>query len=166
MFGVVDYDREVFLALLERTVFRYGWNLHAYCLMGNHFHLVLDTPGANIAAGMRDLKSSYATWFNDGRPRTGALFERRYFDELLDVEAHLFETTRYVVLNPVRAGLCRRPEDWVWSSYRAMIGLVAKPRFLCLDLLHGMFGGSAKAPVRYARFVADALAPRRRGMAR
>src|SRR4029077_6524880 len=79
IFGVVDGDRFVFSALLANTVRRYGWNLHAYCVMGNHFHLVLDTPYSNIGDGMRDLKSTYALWFNGARGREGHLFERRYY---------------------------------------------------------------------------------------
>ena len=157
IFGVIAGDRPVFIRLLERTVLRYGWNLHAYCLMGNHFHLVLDTPEANIAAGMRYLKSAYALWFNDLKPREGHLFERRYYGGVVDREAHLFAACRYIVLNPVRAGLCRDPADWEWSSYRATAGLIALPTFLRVDFIHELFGGPPAAARRYAQFVADAL---------
>lgn len=155
IFGVVDGDRPVFVRLLERTVERYGWNLHAYCLMGNHFHLVLDTPGSNIGSGMQYLKSAYALWFNDLKPRSGHLFERRYFGDVLELEAHLFAVCRYVVLNPVRARLCSHPADWQWSSYRATAAIVTPPAFLRVDLLRGMFGGGNAASSRYARFVSD-----------
>ena len=154
IFGVVDGDRAVFHALLARTVDRYGWNLHAYCLMGNHFHLVFDTPGANIAAGMQHLKSTYALWFNGGRPREGCLFERRYFSRVVEDEWGAAEVCRYVVLNPVRARLCRHPADWAWSSYRASAGIIDVPPFLRCDLLHELVGGSRK----YAAFVAAGLA--------
>jgi REP element-mobilizing transposase RayT len=158
IFGVLPGDRAVFLKLLERTVTRYGWIVHAYCLMGNHFHLVLETPEANIAAGMQYLKSSYALWFNDCKPREGHLFERRYFSAVLDREHHLFNVCRYVVLNPVRAGLCRHPADWAWSSYRATASIVEKPAFLTVAFVHALFGGSM--PWRhYIQFVADALGP-------
>jgi REP element-mobilizing transposase RayT len=157
IFGVVDGDRAVFIKLLERTVKRYGWQLHAYCLMGNHFHLVLDTPGANIAAGMQYLKSSYALWFNEAKPREGHLFERRYYSGLVDREAHFFAACRYVVLNPVRAGLCRHPADWPWSSYRATAALVTPPAFLRTEFVHELFGGQPAGAKRYAQFVADAL---------
>ena len=90
IFGVVDGDRFVFVALLAATVRRYGWNLHAYCVMGNHFHLVLDTPYSNIGDGMRYLKSSYALWFNALRGREGHLFERRYFAAQLDLVHAIF----------------------------------------------------------------------------
>jgi REP element-mobilizing transposase RayT len=157
IFGVMDNDRAVFMRLLERTVLRYGWQLHAYCLMGNHFHFVLDTPGANIGAGMQYLKSAYALWFNEVKPREGHLFERRYYAGVVDREAHLFAACRYVVLNPIRAGLCRHPADWAWSSYRATAALITSPAFLRTEFLHELFGGSAVAARRYAQFVADAL---------
>jgi REP element-mobilizing transposase RayT len=160
IFDVVDGDRAVFIKLLERTVARYGWRLHAYCLMGNHFHFVLDTPEANIAAGMQYLKSAYALWFNEEKPREGHLFERRYYAGVVDREAHFFATCRYVVLNPVRAGLCRHPADWRWSSYRATAGLVAPPPFLRTDFVHELFGQGPAAAKRYAQFVADALPDR------
>lgn len=159
IFDVVPGDRPVFLKLLERTVVRYRWIVHAYCLMGNHFHLVVETPDANLAIGMQYLKSAYALWFNDLKPREGHLFERRYWSEVLDREEHLFEVSRYVVLNPVRAALCRHPVDWGWSSYRATAGLVAKPAFLTTDLILGIFAGRTSATRRYAQFVADALPP-------
>jgi REP element-mobilizing transposase RayT len=161
MFGIVDGDRVVFLALLAKTVQRYAWRLHAYCLMGNHFHLVLDTPEANIADGMRYLKSSYALWFNAQRPRKGVLFERRHFSELLDDEAHLFEVARYVVLNPVRARLCRHPSQWPWSSYRASAGLAAAPVYLHAGVVRDWFGGDRDvACARYVTFVEDGLLAR------
>jgi len=151
IFGVVEGDRAVFQALLARTVARYVWNLHAYCVMGNHFHLVLDTPNANIARGMQYLKSSYALWFNDCKPREGCLFERRYFSDLLDDEAHAVAVCRYVVLNPVRARLCLHPADWPWSSYRATAGIVQQPAFLQNELVHALVGGVR----HYPSFVAE-----------
>jgi hypothetical protein len=123
--------------------------------MGNHFHLVLDTPYSNIGDGMRDLKSTYALWFNGARGREGHLFERRYYSATLDHEAHLFAICRYTVLNPVRAGLCVHPADWAWSSYRATAGIVERPAFLELGLVHAIFGGGQDAPRRYARAVAE-----------
>ena len=125
--------------------------------MGNHFHLVLDTPDANIAAGMQYLKSAYALWFNDAKPREGHLFERRYYSGVVDRESHFFAACRYIVLNPVRAGLCRYPADWLWSSYRATAGLVAPPEFLRTKFIHELFGGGAGAAERYEEFVGVAL---------
>ena len=166
IFGVLNGDRHVFRKLLERTVIRYGWQLHAYCLMGNHFHLVLDTPQSNIGDGMRYLKSAYALWFNAEKPREGHLFERVYYADVLEQEAHLFAVCRYVVLNPVRAGLCLHPADWRWSSYRATAALVPAPAFLTTDFLYEIFGGTAAGPRHYAQFVLDSLVPPHRPFGR
>jgi putative transposase len=157
IFGVVRWDRDKFLLLLERVVETYGWRCHAYCLMGNHFHLVLDTPRANLAAGMQYLKGCYAQWFNSYRGREGALFERRYWYRIAASEAHVLSLARYVVLNPVRAGLRREPEDWPWSSFAATVGIEPPPRFLHIDEVLGWFGGGGHAHVRYGEFVHDAI---------
>ena len=133
IFGVAAGDREFFLALLQTVVLRCGWRVHAYCLMGNHFHLVVETPRANLGDGMQFLKSQYAMWFNARTGREGALFERRYYSELAEREAHVYELFRYVVLNPVRANLCAHPRDWPGSSYCAAVGIVRAPRFLYLQ---------------------------------
>ena len=158
IFDVTKHDREVFVGLLETTIKRHGWLCHAYCLMGNHFHLAVETPDANIAAGMQYLKGRYAVWFNEQTGREGALFERRYFGELVTTEAHAYEVTRYIVLNPVRASLCAHPRDWRWSSYRASVGLTRAPGFLHLDGVHHLFGSGPQAVALYERFVEDGIA--------
>ena len=157
IFGVVRWDREKFIELLGHVVELCGWRCHAYCLMGNHFHLVLDTPHANLAAGMQYLKGCYAQWFNKYAGREGALFERRYWDRIAKSEAHVLAFARYVVLNPVRAGLRRSPEEWPWSSFAATVGFEPRPRFLHTDGLLSWFGTGHHAHVEYARFVYDAL---------
>jgi REP element-mobilizing transposase RayT len=157
IFGVVRWDREKFLLLVDRVVENFGWRCHAYCLMGNHFHLVVDTPRANLAAGMQYLKGCYAQWFNRYRGREGALFERRYWYRIAASEAHVLSLARYVVLNPVRAGLRRAPEEWPWSSFAATVGLEPAPRFLYTSELLGWFGEGRYAHVRYSEFVHDAL---------
>jgi putative transposase len=158
IFDVVPGDRVLFLVLLERAVMRYRWRLHAYCLMGNHFHLLIETPLANLAAGMQFLKGCYAIWFNTAAGREGALFERRYWCELAEREAHAYELARYVVLNPVRAKLCAHPRDWSWSSYRAAVGAERAQRFLYLDGLHNLFGEGPRGIGAYERFVEDGIA--------
>lgn len=158
IFDVVENDRLYFLALLSRVVERYGWLCHAYCLMGNHFHLLVETPDANIAAGMQYLKGRYAAWFNEECERVGALFERRYFGELVETEKHAYELARYLVLNPVRAGLCEHPRDWEWSSYRAEVGLVRRPAFLQGRYVRNLFGDGPEGVARYVRFVDDGVA--------
>lgn len=159
IFGVTRWDRERFLELLGHVVDDCGWRCHAYCLMGNHFHLVLDTPHGNIAAGMQFLKGRYAQWFNTYRGREGALFERRYWDRVATSEAHVLAFNRYVVLNPVRAGLCRSPEEWPWSSFAATAGLERRPAFLHVETTLSWFGAGSHAQVEYARFVYAALGP-------
>jgi REP element-mobilizing transposase RayT len=158
IFDVVRSDREYFLELLEGTVRRYRWRCHAYCLMGNHFHLAVETPDANLAAGMQYLKGRYAMWFNLQIGREGAFFERRYFDEVVDNEAHAFELARYIVLNPVRAGLCAHPREWKWSSYPAAVGAVRPPPFLDLAGLRMLFGDGPRGVALFERHVEDGIA--------
>jgi putative transposase len=145
-------DRERFLLTLAKVVERHRWICHAYCLMGNHFHLLLETPEPNLAGGMRDLSSDYVRYFNIHRGRRGPLSEKRYRAVLVEREAHLLEVARYVVLNPARAGICERAEDWPWSSYRATAGLTPVPRFLHTEWLLAQFDGN---PHRYRAFIAD-----------
>ena len=134
-----DRDRERFLILLELTRRRYGWQLHAYCLMTNHFHLLLTTPEPNISAGMQYLNGRYCAWFNWKHGYEGHVVERRFYSTLIESERHLFAVAQYVVLNPVRAGLCRDAGDWRWSSYRATLMTVAAiPRLS--HWLTGQFG--------------------------
>ena len=150
-------DREVFVDLLDEVVRRFHWRLYAYCLMGNHFHLVLDTPDANLSAGMQHLKGEYAQWLNGAAGREGVLFERRFWSRIAVREAYVLELSRYVVLNPVRVGWVRSPEEWIWSSYAATIGLERCPRFLRADGVLAWHGGGSGARHTYARFVRDAI---------
>ncbi|MFL5963812.1 MAG: transposase [Gaiellaceae bacterium] len=157
IFGVVRWDHEIFIDLLGSTVTNYRWRLHAYCLMGNHFHLVLDTPHSNLADGMQYLKGRYAQWFNRVKGREGALFERRYWDRMAWSEAYVLALARYVALNPVRSGWRSSPEEWPWSSYAATVGLEPSPRFLHTEALLGWFGGGRTGRLQYAEFVRDAM---------
>lgn len=157
IFGAVPFDREWFLGRFDRVVRTYKWRCHAYCLMGNHFHLVVDTPLANLSEGMRDLKGGYAQWFNTWKPREGALFERRFWHRIVREESHVFELARYIALNPVRAGWVRSPDEWPWSSYAATAGLERVPSFLYLDDVLGCFGGGSRARGRFVDFVTDGL---------
>lgn len=151
-----DADRREFLAVLGRTVTIYGWRLHAYVLMGNHYHLVVETPEPTLSRGMRDLNGVTTQRFNRRHGRAGHLFEGRFKAILLEREAHLLEVLRYVVLNPVRAGLARSAAAWPWSSYRATAGLVEAPEWLETDWTLEQFGRRpAEARRRYAAFVAD-----------
>ncbi len=147
-----DRDREVFLALLAQVVEQYGWICHAYCLMDNHYHLLVQTPEANLAEGMRALNGRYARAVLVRHGRGGHLFGRRYHAVLIERHEHLLEVARYVVLNRVRARLCADVHDWPWSSFHATVGAARRPSFLTVDWTLGLFGADAD---RFAGFVAE-----------
>jgi REP-associated tyrosine transposase len=132
-----DDDRHLFLAILGDVVTRFEWSCRAYCLMGNHYHLALCTPEANIGDGMHRLNGLYAQAFNRRHGFKGHLFEERYWSSLVETDEQVLTVMRYVVLNPVRARLCALPHQWPWSSYRATAGIDRKPRFLDLRWLAG-----------------------------
>jgi REP-associated tyrosine transposase len=126
--------------------------------MGNHFHLLIETPSPNIAKGMRALNGWYAQRFNWRHDRTGHLFGAPYYAELIERDSHLLEAARYIVLNPVRAGLCRLPDEWPWSSYRSTAGLDARVPWLTSDEVLKWFsrrGGRARR--QYRAFVEDGV---------
>ncbi len=151
-----DVDREEFLCVLGRTVSLYGWRLHAYVLMGNHYHLLVETPEPTLSRGMRDLNGVTTQRFNRRHGRTGHLFEGRFKAILVEREAHLLEVARYVVLNPVRIGLARSAASWPWSSFKATAGLAAGPEWLDTAWTIEQFGRRpAEARRRYAAFVAE-----------
>lgn len=153
-----DDDRHVFLGLLARAVDRYQWLCHTYCLMDNHYHLLLEVPLGNLPTGMRHLNGVYAQGFNNRYDRCGHLFQARYRSILVEKNAHLLSVSRYIVLNPVRAGIVRRPEEYGWSSYRATAGLEEAPDFLTTDWLLAQFSSRRHlAQERYCEFVAGAL---------
>jgi putative transposase len=127
---LTDEDREHFLRLLAEVVEHYGWRCYGYCLMRNHYHLAVITPRPNLGAGMARLNQFYAQWFNHRHDRVGHLFEQRYWSRVLTSESHVVAVALYIAENPVRAGLCARPEHWRWSSARALLGLSPPPRFL------------------------------------
>ena len=153
-----DLDRELFLGELESVVQARSWMCPAYCLMTNHFHLLLQTPEPDLAVGMHALNSVHANYFNRRHNHVGHLFQSRYKSLGIERESHLLEASRYVVLNPVRAALCRRPGYWRWSSYRATAGYESAPPFLAADWLLAQFSQNPRrAAVRYVEFVADGV---------
>jgi len=115
-------DRIEFLAFLGQVTQRFGWSITAWVLMTNHFHLVIQTAQPNLSRGMHWLNSTYAGWFNRKHKRSGHLFQGRFNAVLVEKETHFAEVLRYVVLNPVRAHMVEKPEDYKWSSYRATAG--------------------------------------------
>lgn len=140
-----DRDSELFLGTVSDVIVRYGWKCLMYCVMPNHYHLLVTPPQANLARGMQRLNGRYAQRFNERYERAGHLFGRRYWNGPIESEEHLFEAARYIPLNPVRAGLCARPEDWRWSGYRACAGLEAAPDFLSARWLLGHFGNDSRS---------------------
>lgn len=149
-----DRDRINFLNLFGEVCERYNWECHCYCLMSNHYHLVVETPDGNLSHGMRQLNGVYAQTFNKRHNRVGHVFQGRYKAILVEKEAYLLELSRYVVLNPVRARMVDQVEQWPWSSYRASVNEAQKPIYLDIDWILSHFGsGQAKAIKRYKEFV-------------
>ena len=151
-------DRCWFLERLEGIVGEYGWLLHAYCLMPNHYHLLVGTPEPNLSVGMHRLNFMTAQSFNRRHEVDGHLFQGRFRSPLVEDESHLVVLSRYVVLNPVRASLVEHPADWRWSSYRAAVGLCPRPPFLTLETVPGCFDSDGtRAAKAYEKFVTAAL---------
>jgi REP element-mobilizing transposase RayT len=153
-----DQDRRMFLATLEQVIDRFNWVCHAWCLMDNHYHLLIQTPDGNLSKGMRQLNGVYTQASNRRHRRVGHLFQGRFKAILVDGDAYLLELTRYVVLNPVRAGMVENPADWPWSSYRASAGIEPAAPWLAVDGLLAQFAQQrGRAQMRYAQFVAEGV---------
>jgi REP-associated tyrosine transposase len=147
-----DRDYREFIYLLGHVVEEFGIRCWNYCLMSNHYHATLQPTRPNLSVAIQRLNSGYAQWSNRRHRRVGHVFQGRFKDQIVDREAYLMTLSRYVVLNPVRAGLVKRPEDWPWSSYRATAGIIPTPSFLSAESTLGLFGKAEEAVLR-ARFV-------------
>lgn len=153
-----DSDRQIFLSVLGQTVKRFNWLCHAYCLMGNHYHLLIETPEGNLSAGMRHLNGVYTQTFNRIHHQDGHLFKGRFKSVLVEKESHLLELCRYVVLNPVRAVMVERPEQHPWSSYLPTLGKAFGPEFLCTEWVLANFSATVgEARRRYRQFVKEGI---------
>ena len=153
-----DTDRNAFLDVLAQVVEQFNWLCYAWCLMDNHYHLLIQTPDANLSKGMRQLNGVFTQTSNRRHHRVGHLFQGRFKAILVNSDAYLLELARYVVLNPVRAGMVKKPDKWAWTSYRASIGSVAAQPFLAVDGLLAQFAKRRTiAQARYARFVAEGI---------
>ena len=153
-----DSDRVLFLEIFGEVVQRFNWVCHAYCQMGNHYHLVIETPDGNLSKGMRQLNGVYTQATNRKHHRIGHLFQGRYKAILVDRDAYLLELTRYVVLNTVRAGMVALPGDWRWSCYLDMVGKRSPPNWLATDGLLAQFAADRQEAVRcYETFVSEGI---------
>lgn len=153
-----DEDRERFLALVGQAARRFGWSVTAWVLMTNHFHLLVQTPQPNLSKGMQWLNGTYAAWLNARRQRTGHLFQGRFKSVLIERERYFSNVLRYIVLNPVRAGIVARPEDYRWSSYRGTAGVDDADDWLDKDAALMAFNANREiGQVCYRQFVLDKI---------
>jgi REP element-mobilizing transposase RayT len=147
------------LAYLESATERYSAAIHCYCLMDNHYHLLLETPSGNLPQIMRHINGAYTTYFNIKRDRSGHLFQGRYKAILVEKDAYAKELSRYIHLNPVRAAIVAKPEAYEWTSYVAYVGAKSSPKWLARDFILGYFSPQKKAAQkRYKAFVESLLA--------
>src|SRR6056297_1252298 len=153
-----DNDREGFIDNLGRVCARFDWRVWAWCLMDNHYHLLIETLRPTLSKGMREVNGVYTQRFNRRHGRVGHVLQGRYKAVLVQKDTHLLELSRYVVLNPVKAGITENAVDWQWSSFRAVMGKTAIPDWLAvtetLQMFHAQHGPARRA---FARFVADGV---------
>jgi REP element-mobilizing transposase RayT len=153
-----DADRHRFLSILSNTAERYNWVCHAYSLMDNHYHLLIETPDPTLSIGMRQLNGVYTQFFNRNHNQVGHVFQGRFKSIIVEKNTHLLELCRYIVLNPIRAGIVNAPEQWQWSSYNSTVQKNKHVGFLAVDWLLGQFSRkTGTARERYKSFVMDGL---------
>lgn len=149
-----NMDMEMFLAIFATTCERYHWYCYAYCLMHNHYHLLIETPLGNLSKGMQHLNGIYTQQFNKKHQRVGHVFQGRYKGILVDKEHYLLELSRYIVLNPLRAKIVEHVSDWKWSSYSFMLNTLKSPPWLKVDALLDLFSNDKeKCQNAYIQFV-------------
>ncbi|MHC4455196.1 MAG: REP-associated tyrosine transposase [Planctomycetota bacterium] len=153
-----DEDRKAYLEILTQVNKRYNWLCHAYCLMNNHYHLIIETPDGNLSEGMRQLNGVYTQTYNKRHRKVGHIYQGRYKAILIQKESHLLEVSRYVVLNPVRAKIVIKPEQWKWSSYRGTSSKDKPHTCLTVDWILGQFGRKKRqAEKSYREFIAAGI---------
>ncbi len=145
---VDDVDRMDFCRRLGREVGRFGWTCHAFCLMTTHYHVLLDVAMNRLQPGMHRLNGQYAQAFNQRHGRSGHLCGDRYKTTLVETDGHMMRAFRYIVRNPVRAGMCESAADWVWSSYRGSAGFGGEFAFVDSASIRAYFGGSSDEALR------------------
>ena len=163
---LTDHDRVTFMALLEMMATKFNWDILAYCLMRNHYHLVLRVYDG-LARGMRDLNGFYAVYFNAEHGRINHLFGKRYWNEFTETDEHLKNAIRYVIQNPRRAGASGPLSSHPWTSYLASVGDTFGPARFARDEVLGLFGSSPGAALRaFVSFCDEPAPPRPRGTSR
>ena len=151
-------DREKFLSYLESATERYDARIHAYCLMTNHYHLLLETPEANLSQIMQHINGAYTSYFNTKRKRSGHLFQGRYKSIVVEADEYATQLSRYIHLNPVRARMVDNPEKFFWSSYQFYAGLKKAPAWLVTDFILGFCGRNrSSSQGKYREFVVSLL---------
>ena len=146
-----DLDRTDFCRRLDRTIRRFGWTCHQFCLMSTHYHLLVDVPTNRLQAGMHRLNGQYAQNFNRQHRRSGHLHGDRYHAEPVLTDGHMLHACRYIARNPVEAGLCVSPADWLWGSYRGTAGLDGRFAFVDDSRIREYFGGSTEDALQLLR---------------
>lgn len=149
-----DDDRLNWLELFNDVCSRFNWICHGYCLMSNHYHVIVETVEGNLSQGMRQLNGVYTQVFNRRHRRVGHVFQGRYKAILVEKDSYLLELSRYVILNPVRARMVNDVADWPWSSYRATVNQASSLKCLQVDWVLSQFSSDrAQAIVSYKNFV-------------
>jgi REP-associated tyrosine transposase len=162
-----DFEREAFLFKLSDEIARSEWTCLAYCLMRTHYHLLVRTQKPTLSSGFQRLNTRYAQVFNHRRERRGHVFEARFRDRIIESDHHRAEALRYIHLNPVRAGICDRPEEYEWSDYGATVGLYIGDFIVDTRAALEPFGANLKiARTNYRKFVAERDRRVRRGQTR
>ncbi len=155
---LTDRDRIKFIELLGRLNEKFAVRIFAYCLMPNHFHLLLETPLGNLSRAVQYLNSTYTAFFNHAHDRTGHVFQGRFKSILVEKDSYLLELTRYIHLNPVATDLSRSPHRYRWSSYRSYLYPKTKQDWLFTEEVTNRFSSSYRAGIRgYRKFVEDRL---------
>ncbi len=153
-----EIDFNIFLAVLGQTIDKYGWECLSYCLMNNHYHLYIKTPIDNISKGMKYLNGGFAKLINRNQNRSGHLFQGRFHSVLIKDDKQALAVVRYIILNPVRAGIVKNPSEWKWSSFRPTIGLDRSPRWLNHDEILSYFHTNKIIAIsQYSEYVSEGI---------
>ena len=152
-----DQDRRHYLAIWGSVAEDLDWSCLAYCLMDNHVHHLVEVPNADLATGVQLAHGTYARYFNDSHEKVGHVFQGRFGSSRGKTRGALWYFASYVVLNPVRASMCERPEEHPWSSHAAVLGAAPRPRWLAVDRLLSLFESSDGSPLDRYAYVVEAI---------